>query len=168
MLSKNVQASLNEQFNVELYSAYAYLAMSAHFVATHLDGFAQWMKIQAEEEMVHAMKYYTYLNERGGEVIFKPIAAPNSKWETPLDVFKDALKQEQKNTKLINEQMELAFQEKDHASQIFLQWLVTEQVEEEQSIVSIVEKLKLINNDPSGLLILDQNLGQRPAEAAAE
>jgi ferritin len=164
MISKKIQDSLNEQMNVELFSSYAYLAMSAHFLSQHMEGFAHWMKLQAEEELGHAMKYYNYLNERGAEVQFKAIQAPNQKWDSVIKVFEESLGHEQKSTKLINGLMDLAISEKDHASQIFLQWFVTEQVEEEDSIHSILQKLKLIGNDPSGLLILDQKLGARAGD----
>lgn len=161
MISKKVQDSLNEQFNVELYSAYTYLAMSAYFEGQHMEGFANWMKQQAQEEFGHAMKYYDYLIERGATVSFKAIAAPAGDWGSTTAAFEEALKQEQNNTKLINEQMNLVMSERDHATQIFLQWFVTEQVEEEDSVSGILQKLKLINNDPNGLLMMDQKLGQR-------
>jgi len=161
MLSKKIQDSLNEQINVELFSAYVYLSMSAHFASQHLDGFATWMKLQAQEELGHAMKYYGYMMERGAQVAFKAVQAPAGNWANPAQVFEESLKQEQKSTKLINAQMDLAIGEKDYATQIFLEWFVTEQVEEEDSITSILEKLKLIGNDANGLLMMDQKLGQR-------
>ena|SRR6185436_11741567 len=165
MISKKIQDSLNEQINIELYSAYTYLAMSANFETQHMEGFANWMKLQAQEELSHAMKYYNYVIERGAEISFKSVQAPSGNWSSPLKAFEEALKQEQKSTLLINAQMDLAVSEKDHATQIFLQWFVTEQVEEEDSIGGILQKLNRIGDDPNGLLMIDQKLAQRSSAA---
>lgn len=165
-MSKKMQESINEQFNVELSSAYFYLAVSSHFLGQNFDGFAHWMKVQAEEELVHAMKCYDYLNERQAEVVFKAVPAPHGSWPTHISAFEDALKQEQKNTKLINNLMDLAIAEKDHASNAFLQWFVTEQVEEESIVTNVLQKLKMVGNDANGLLMMDQKLGARAGDAS--
>ncbi len=161
MLSKKMQQSLNEQINVELFSGYFYLSMSSYFLGLNLEGFAHWMRMQAQEELGHAMKYYNYLNDRGAKVLFKPIEAPPSDWKSPLHAFEDALKHEKRSTRLINEQMDLAISEGDHATHFFLEWFVNEQVEEESSTNGILQKLRLISDNTSGLLMLDHNVGQR-------
>jgi ferritin len=168
MLSKKMQAALNNQCNAEMYSAYLYLSMSAYFQSISLGGFANWMRAQAQEEMTHAMKFYDYVNERGGRVTLTAIEAPPTEWKSILDVFENTLSHEQKVTGLINDLMNLALKEKDHASQIFLQWFVSEQVEEEDSVDEIVQKLKLIGDAGGGIFMLDRELGQRSFTASAD
>ena len=162
MLSKKMEEALNKQINAELYSAYLYLSMCAFFESVELPGAATWMKSQTQEEMSHAMKIYDFVNERGGRVKLEAISEPKVEWDSPLQAFEDALMHEEYVTSLINGLMELAISEKDHASQIFLQWFVTEQVEEEASANSVVQKMKLAGQSPGGLFMVDKELGTRP------
>jgi ferritin len=171
MLDEKMQAALNGQLNAELYSSYLYLSMSAYFQSISLPGFANWMRIQAQEELVHAMKFYDFINERGGRVQLKPVEGPPMDWSSPLDVFENTYKHEQKVTGLINDLVNLAVKEGDHATNIFLQWFVTEQVEEEASADEVVQKLKLMGDAKGGLFMLDREMGQRvftPPAASAE
>jgi len=161
MISKKMQDALNEQVNAELYSAYLYLAMEAYFESLNLAGFANWMRIQTQEEALHAMKIYDFVNERGGKVSLKAIAQPPSEWDSPLAVFEAVYKHEQKVTGLINKLVNLAVQEKDHATNSFLQWFVNKQVEEEASANGVLQKLKLVDKTPGGIFMLDSELGQR-------
>ncbi|MDL1978870.1 MAG: ferritin, partial [Deltaproteobacteria bacterium] len=135
--------------------------MSAYFESINLSGFASWMRAQAQEEMVHAMKFYDYVNERGGRVILGPIEAPPSEWESAVAVFDATYKHEQKVTGLINDLVDLAIEEKDHATNNLLQWFVSEQVEEEASASGVLNKAKLTGDAPGGLFMLDQELGAR-------
>ena len=161
MISEKIQKALNSQINAELYSAYLYLSMSSFFSDMTLNGFANWMRIQAQEEQVHAMKFYDYLIERGGKVLLSAIDAPPATWKSPLDVFEYTYKHEQKVTGLINDLVNLAIGEKDHAAVTFLNWFVSEQVEEESSANEILQKLKLIKDSPSWLFMMDRELGSR-------
>jgi len=161
MFSKQMESALNDQINAEMYSAYLYLAMSAYFQSTNLSGFANWMKIQAQEEMVHAMKFYDYINERGGRVALQDIEAPPKDWDSPLDVFDATLLHEQKVTSLINTLVDIAMEERDHATNIFLQWFVSEQVEEEDTANEMLQKIKLMGDAPGGMFMLDNEMGQR-------
>ncbi len=161
MIAQKMEQALNKQINAELYSGYLYLAMSAHFESTNLPGFANWMRVQAQEELEHALKMYAYVNEREGRVILDAIEAPPSEWDSPLAAFQAAYEHEQKVTGLINDLVSLAVDEKDHATQIFLQWFVTEQIEEEASASAVVEKLKLVGDAPQGLFMMDRELGAR-------
>jgi ferritin len=167
MLSPKTQDALNRQINAELYSSYLYLSMSAYFEAESLRGMAHWMRIQAQEENIHAMKLYDYVNNRGGRVTLTEIAAPKTAWATPLEAFEDAYKHELKISGLINDLINIATSEKDHATQDFLQWFADEQVQEEASSKLIVDQLKLVGGQGLGLFMIDQQLGQRPAVAAA-
>jgi len=161
MIKKNIQKALNKQINAELYSAYLYLSMSAYFQSINLAGFANWMRVQALEEMTHADKFYNFIVERGGRVELEAIEGPPKEWSSHLAVFENAYKHEQKVTSMINDLVELAIKEKDHASNIFLQWFVTEQVEEEASADEVVQKLKLVGDKGSGLFMIDGELSQR-------
>jgi ferritin len=161
MLKKKMQKALNGQLNAELYSSYLYLSMAAHFLSKNLPGFANWMRVQAQEELIHAMKFYDYVAERGGAVVLSKIDGPPTEWESPAAVFKHVYEHEQKVTGLINDLVNLAIDEKDHASNIFLQWFVSEQVEEEASASDVFEKVKLVGKSPDALLMLDRELGQR-------
>jgi ferritin len=161
MISKKMQDALNEQVNAEFYSAYLYLSMVAYFESINLPGFANWMRVQTQEELTHAMKIYDYVNERGGRVILKSIAEPQAEWKSPLAAFEAAYGHEQKVTALINELVNLAIEEKDHAANMFLQWFVNEQVEEENSADTIVQKIKLMADAPGGMYLLDNEMGQR-------
>ena len=161
MISKKMEQALNEQVNAEMYSAYLYLSMESFFKSLNLNGFATWMRAQTQEEMMHAMKIYDYIIERGGRVLLKPIEGPQTKWDTPLAVFEAVSKHEQKVTSLINNLVDLAIEEKDHATNSFLQWFVNEQVEEEASADEAVQQLKMMENAPGGMFMLDRELGQR-------
>lgn len=161
MIGKKMQEALNEQINAELYSAYLYLSMVAYLESVNLPGFANWMRVQTQEELTHAMKIYDYVNDRGGKVSLKSIAQPPAEWDSPLAAFQAAYKHEQKVTGLINDLVNLAIEEKDHAANMFLQWFVNEQVEEEKSAETIVQKLKLIADTPGGMYMLDNEMGQR-------
>ena len=161
MLDEKMQEAFNAQLVAELYSSYLYLSMSAYLDATNLPGFAHWMRAQAQEETSHAMKFYQYVNERGGRVTLGPIEAPPSQWDSPLAVFEAVFRHEQKVTGLINDLAKLAEQQADHAANAFLQWFVAEQVEEESSADEIVQKLKLAAAASDALLSIDHELGQR-------
>jgi ferritin len=171
MLSKKMLGALNEQINAEIYSSYLYMSMSSYFHSLGLAGFANWMRVQALEEMTHAERFFNYVVDRGGRVVMKAIAGPPTEWESPLAVFQDTLAHEQKVTSLINNLADLAIKEKDHASNNMLQWFISEQVEEEANDQDIIDKLKLVNQTPGGLFMLDKDLGARvfvpPATTAA-
>jgi ferritin len=161
MFSKKMEKAINKQINAEIYSSYLYLSMCAYFEAISLNGLANWMRQQTQEEMFHAMKMYDYVNARGGRVILQAIAQPPSDWTSTADVFENVRTHEQKVTGLINDLVNLALDERDHATNIFLQWFVSEQVEEEAAAGAIVDKLKLIKDDANGLFMLDRELGLR-------
>ncbi|MBN2383450.1 ferritin [bacterium] len=161
MLSKKMSKAMNHQVNRELYSAYLYLSMAAYFRSINLNGFANWMEIQCQEEMTHAQKFYQFIDERGEKVVLEAIEAPPHTWKTPLQVFEETFKHEQHVTSLINNLVKLAQTENDYASHSFLQWFVNEQVEEESTADDIVQQLKLVGNQGQGLFMLDRELGQR-------
>lgn len=161
MIGTKMQNALNGQVVAEQYSAYLYLSMAAHFESTNLSGMANWMRIQVQEEQFHAMKLFNYVLERGGKVTLGPIEAPPNDWDSPLAVFEATLKHEQKVTGLINDLVYLAREEKDNASEIFLQWFVNEQVEEEDNASTIVGQLELIKDSPEALFMMDKDLSQR-------
>jgi len=160
-MKDKIEKAINSQINAELYSSYLYLSMSSYFSSINFDGFASWMQVQAQEELMHAMKFYNYVVERGGRVILTAIEAPLAEWDSPLAVFEHVYAHEQKVTGLINDLVDLAIAENDHATTTFLQWFVAEQVEEESSADQIVQKLILVKDQGSGLLMLDQELGKR-------
>jgi ferritin len=168
MISQGVQDAINEQVNRELFSAYAYLSMSAYFENANLPGMAAWMRAQAQEEVAHGMKLFDFINDRGGRVMLKPIDGPPTEFKSPLEVFEQALKHEQAVTGMIHRLYETAEKANDFATQVALQWFITEQVEEEKSADLIVEQLKMIGNDRSMLLILDRDLGSRKPGAEGE
>jgi len=161
MIGKKLQKAINEQTNAELYSSYLYLSMSAYFQSINMAGFANWMRIQAQEELVHVMKFYDYLAERGGRIELAPVDGPPMEWKSPLAAFEHVYEHEQMVTGRINDLVDLAIKERDHAANSFLQWFVTEQVEEEASADAVVQKLKLVGKDGGGLFMLDQELGNR-------
>ncbi len=161
MIKKSMQDAINEQIVREMYSSNLYLAMSAYFAKINLNGFANWMRIQAEEEMLHALKFFDYVIDRGGEVSIGQIASPKHDWNSPVEAFEDALKHEQLVTEWINGLAELAMQEKDFASSSMLNWFIDEQVEEEATTGEIVDRLKLVGDSKSGLFMIDSELKQR-------
>ncbi|MBI9058762.1 MAG: ferritin [Labilibaculum sp.] len=160
-INKNVEKILNEQINAEFWSAYFYLSMSNYFNATGMPGFANWMKVQFEEETFHAMKMLDYINERSGRVILEPITEVPSEWEGVLNIFEETLKHEEKVTSLINGCMNVAIEEKDHATVNFLQWFVDEQVEEEAGVSEIIDQLKMFNGEGHGLYMMDKEFKAR-------
>jgi ferritin len=168
MLKPGIQDALNDQINAELFSSYLYLSMAAHFESKSLPGMANWMRIQAQEELTHAMKFYDFINDRGGRVILAAVEAPQTEWDGPLSVFEGALEHERKVTGLIHDLVELAVGEKDRATEAFLQWFVNEQVEEEATAETIVDQLKLIGDNGVALFMLDGQLGQRSFTATAQ
>ena len=161
MIGKKMEEALNGQINAELYSAYLYLSMEAYFGCENLAGFANWMRVQTQEELMHAMKIYDYVAERGGRVVLGAIEQPPAKWESPLGVFEAVYKHEQKVTGLINDLVNLAVEEKDHATNSFLQWFVTEQVEEGDNASTVLGQLKLIKDSPQALFMMNKEMGQR-------
>lgn len=163
MLTDKMTAALNGHMNKEMYSAYLYMSMSACAESMGLKGFAKWFMVQYHEEMFHAMKVFEYIQAQGGTVKLLQIDEPPAEWESALDLFEKTLAHEQMVTGRINALMDLAIAENDHATKIFLQWYVTEQVEEEENDNEIIDQLKLIKDDPRGLLMLDRELGARSA-----
>jgi ferritin len=161
MLNVKVQEAINTQINEELFSAYLYFSMEAYFESISMKGFANWMRVQTQEELSHAAKFYDYVNSRGGRVKLAPIAGPQVEWESPQEAFEAAYAHEQKITALINELVNLSMKEKDHATTTFLQWFVTEQVEEEANSSQIAGELKLIGKDGRGAIMLDRELAAR-------
>ena len=161
MINEQMQSALNEQLNFELYSAYIYLSMSAYYTSLNLPGFANWMHVQAQEEMVHVMKFYDFINSRGGRVLLKTVEGPQTDWASPMTPFEDAYGHEQKVTARINDLVNLAIDLRDHATTAFLQWFITEQVEEEANADAIVRQLQLVGDDRSGLFMLDRELATR-------
>ena len=170
MISKKMQEALNGQVAAEFYSAYLYLSMSAYLESIDLKGFANWMRVQYQEEVSHAEKIFDHVIERDGRAVVKAWEAPPAEWKSALDVFETAYKHEQKVTSLINGLVDQALAEKDHATYNFLQWFVNEQVEEEASVKTIVQQLKLLGDSRAGLFQIDRELGQRtfapPADTA--
>ena len=168
MLTEKMQKALNGQLNAELYSSYLYLSMHAYFKAVNLDGFANWMYYQAQEELGHSMKFYDFVIQRGGKVVLAQIEAPPGEWDSPLAVFEATLAHEQKVTGLINDLVEIALEEHDHATNIFLQWFVSEQVEEEESVSGVLEQLKLMGDAKGGLFMIDRELAKRSPSGGSE
>ncbi|MBC6936915.1 MAG: ferritin [Chloroflexi bacterium] len=168
MLSEKMQAALNAQINMEFFASYQYLAMAAYFESENLMGFANWMHMQSQEENMHAMKFYNYINDRRGRVTLQALDMPKTAWSSPLEAFEDALKHEQKVTAKINALVDLAIQESDHATNSFLKWFVDEQVEEEANVDAVIQDLKRIGSASQGLFMLDRELAQRGPEEEAE
>lgn len=161
MLPGKIETAFNEQIRHELESAYLYLAMAAWFDSSGLAGMARWMRAQTQEEVTHAMRFFKHIAERGGRVHLQAMAEPKSEWDSALAAFEAALKHEQFISGRINELMRLSRDENDYASQGLLQWFVDEQVEEEDTAGSIVDKLRLVGGAGDGLLMLDRELGAR-------
>lgn len=161
MLSPKMLQALNDQINAELYSSYLYLAMAARCEALNLPGAAHWLRVQSQEEHEHAMKFFKYVTERQGEVKLQAIKEPPSSWNKLCELFDDVLAHEQYITGRINDLVKLAREENDYATENFLQWFVKEQVEEEASVDTIIQRLKLVGEMPQGLFFIDRELGQR-------
>jgi ferritin len=166
MLGKRLEEAINEQINKELYSAYLYLSMSAYCEAENLPRAARWMRIQAQEEVGHALKLFDHVTARQGRVVLKAIEMPPPVWKSPLEMFEEVLTHERKVTSSINLLYEVALSEKDYATQMELQWFITEQVQEEDSAGAVVEQLRRVGDQPMGLLMLDRQLGERETAGA--
>jgi len=166
-IDKKMEAAINEQINAELYSAYLYLSMASWFEDQNLTGFAHWMRGQYVEETMHGMKMYNYLNERGGRVILKPIEGPDTSWGSYVEIFETVLNHEIHVTSLINKLVKLSREIDDYASESFFMWYVDEQVEEEATADEILSRLKLIGNDPTSLINMDNELKTRQPAAIA-
>ncbi len=161
MIKKVVQDAINTQMLREMYSSNLYLAMAAYYHSINLNGFANWMRVQAQEEMDHALKFFDYVLERGGNVKIGQVDSVPDSWDTPLAAFEAALKHEENVTEWINQLADLVMKERDHATSILLQWFITEQVEEEATTGEIVDRIKLAGDSSSGLFLLDNELKAR-------
>jgi len=161
MLKERIQKALNEQINAEQYSAFMYLSMSAWLEDKGLPGFANWMYVQYQEELTHANKLFKYVNERSGKVEIKAIEQMPTTFESVVDVVEKTLEHEQKVTAMIDNLVNIAVEERDHATQSFLQWFVDEQVEEEANVTEILDTLKLIGEKGNGMFMLDREFRQR-------
>ena len=161
MISKTMESALNRQVNRELYSAYLYLSMSAYFETASMKGFAKWLRLQAKEEQAHAMKIYDYVIARGGVVSLEAIEAPKAKWASAGKVFEEVYAHEQKVTGMINNLVDIAMKEKDHATFEMLQWFVKEQVEEEENASEILNQIRILGDVVGHLFWLDHQLGKR-------
>ena len=161
MLGPKIQDAFNKQVNAEYYSSYLYYSMAAYFESHNLRGMAHWMRMQAQEEHTHVMKFFDFILERGGRVLLTAVEAPKTEWRSPLDVFEETCKHEAKITGMINNLVDLSLGEKDHAANAFLQWFVSEQVEEEATVQQVADKLKLAGDNPVALFMIDQELDAR-------
>ncbi len=161
MIKKTLENALNEQINAEFHSAYIYLSMSSYFLSVGLAGYANWMRVQYQEELAHATRFFDYVNERGGRVTLSPIAEVQVDFSGIVDVFEKTLEHEQLVTGMINKLMDISIQESDHATKSFLQWFVDEQVEEEANVDQILNNLKLIKGEGQGLLMMDREMQTR-------
>ncbi len=161
MINERMQDAINKQINWELYSSYLYLSMSAYFESINLKGFSNWMRVQAMEELTHFKRFYDFLTARGGRVILSEIKAPPKDWQSPLNAFEDVMRHEVGVTERISRLVDLAGELRDHATASFLKWFVDEQVEEEATAEGIIQSLRLNENNPSGLFMIDRELSQR-------
>jgi ferritin len=167
MMNPKVEQALNDQVHAEFYSFYLYLAVSSHFKTLHLDGFSHWMHVQAQEELIHAMKLVDYLNERGGAVRLQAIEAPPASWASPLEAVKAVLDHERHISQRINDLVDVAGKAKDHATTVVLHWYVNEQIEEEATADTLYHQVEMLKDSPHGILMLDRELAGRPAPTAA-
>ena len=168
MLNETVQQALNDQINMELTAFYTYLSMSAYFEDTGMQGFAGWMRHHADEEMMHAMKLYDWVHTRRGTVKLQSIGAPPATWNSALEAFEDAFKHERKVSISIDNLIKTAREQGDNATESFLQWFVDEQVEEEEVVDEVIQKLKLIGDFSGGLYLLDRELAESSAATHGE
>ena len=168
MIGKAMQDAMNEQINKEFFSSYLYLSMASYFEDKNLMGFAHWMRLQADEEREHAMKFYNFILDRGGRALLKAIDAPATEWKSNLEVAEQVAEHEAKVTASINSLYELALKEKDYPAQVMLQWFISEQVEEEKNAQELVAKLKLIEERGTAVLMLDHRLSKRKGEGGEE
>jgi ferritin len=165
-LSKTMQDAMNEHLNQEFYASYLYLSMSAYCESISLPGFAHWLRVQSQEEYSHAMKLFDFINNREGRVVLHPIAQPTIEFNSALDVMQQTLDHERHVTQPINRLYDTAGQEEDYATQVHLQWFISEQVEEEKTASNLVEHLKLIGNQGDALLLLDREMATRTVAGA--
>lgn len=161
MIKEKVLKALNKQINEEIYSAYLYASMRAYYEKLNLKGFANWLRIQVQEELFHARKFESYIYERGGEVEFYEIKEPTKSWKNPVDAFEAVYKHECHITECINKLAEIAEKEGDRSVRIFLDWFINEQVEEEANADEILQKLQMVKDAPGGIYWIDKDLGQR-------
>ena len=159
MLSKKLQNALTEQFNYELESANIYLAMAGYTSNLGLDGFTNWFMAQYEEELFHAQKIMKFINDKNGRIVVKAVAAPQNDFDSLLHVFEETLKHEEDITAKLYNLMDIALEEREHATKSFLQWFIDEQVEEESTVGDMINKIKLVKD--SGLYLLDQEAAKR-------
>lgn len=164
MIDSDVQDAINTQIRNEYYSSYLYLSMSAYCESKNLSGFASWLRKQSDEELVHAMKFFDYLIDRGGRVVLDSIEQPPSEFGAFLEMFEEVLEHEREVTGMINNLYDLAASKNDQATLVMLHWFIEEQVEEEKSAEAVVEQLKLAEDNPAALLILDRELAAREGE----
>ncbi len=163
MISKKMEKAINEQINKEIYSAYLYLAMAAQCENMGFKGFSHWFKVQYQEELSHAMKFFDYINDQGGRVELAAIKQPPTTFKSPMVMFEQAYKHEQYVTQSIHGLVDLAIKEGDHATNSMLRWFVDEQVEEEAQAAEIVSQMSMVGPGGNGLLYLDGKLGKREA-----
>ena len=168
MIKPQVEQAFNDQINKEAYSAYLYFSMSAWLGTQNLPGFANWMYNQGLEELTHVQKFFDYIQQRGGTVRLAAIEGPPTEWSSPLALFEDTLAHEEMVTESINKLVYVAREGMDNASEIFLQWFVTEQVEEEESVGQVLSRLKMVGDNPPALMMMDAELGKRTAPAPAD
>ncbi len=168
MIGQKMQDAMNEQINKEFFSSYLYLSMAAYFEDKNLTGFAHWMRLQADEEREHAMKFYNFILDAGGRVYLKAIDAPETTWKSNLEVAEQVAEHEAKVTASIHALYEMALQEKDYAAQVMLQWFIAEQVEEEKNAADLVAKLRLIEERGTAVLMLDHRLSKRSGDEEVE
>ncbi len=161
MLSEKLQEAINDQINFEFYSGYIYLAMSAWLKSQNLNGMAHWMEIQYQEEQIHAMKFFNYVSDRGGLVKLKAIEQPQTEWKSPLDAFETAYKHEQIVTGRISNLMDLALNERDHVTNVLLQWFINEQIEEEASVRDMGDQIRMAGTSSESIFMLDREMAQR-------
>jgi ferritin len=164
MLSKKMETAINHQINLEIQSALQYLQMAAYFSSANLNGFAHWMRVQYTEELMHANKLFDYVIQRDGNIVIEAIAAPPRTWKSTLSACQAGYQAEVNNTKQINALMDQAIKENDHATRVILEWFIEEQVEEESSAHNLIEQVKLADNAPGAILMLDRELGGRQPE----
>ena len=166
MLNQKLEEALNRQINMEFYSSYLYLSMAAYCETINLPGFAHWMRLQSQEEQSHGLKTFDYINDRNGRVMLLPIAQPAVEFQSVLDVMQQTLAHEREVTQMFNQLYGLAIQEGDPATQVYLQWFITEQVEEEKTADAVIEQLKMIGDQGDALLLLDREMAARQLAAA--
>ncbi|NNG00852.1 MAG: ferritin [Desulfobacteraceae bacterium] len=167
MIGERLTEAMNEQIKHELESYYLYLSVAAYFHSKSLDGMAHWMKAQAHEEMIHAMKFFDHIIDRGGEVRLQDLKQHKTQWSSTLEAWKDAYQHEQFISDKINGLISIAREDRDYASEPLLAWFADEQIEEEATASKITDEIEMVGEDKSGLLFLDRELAQRPFPAGS-